>query len=144
MKKAILSILISLGVIVATATIYPYLNVGLDNGSEVSYPATGLTLKFEDGKLVAANGGTLAGSNNLNNVLYMVFGLGKETSGGGDDTAVAGDVNGDGEVTGSDVTALYNHILFGQDTEIFNGDQNGDGEVTGSDVTAVYNVLLGS
>lgn len=56
---------------------------------------------------------------------------------------VAGDVNGDGEVTGSDVTALYNHILFGQDTEIFNGDQNGDGEVTGSDVTAVYNIILG-
>ena len=45
--------------------------------------------------------------------------------------------------TGSDVTALYNHILFGQDTDIFNGDQNGDGEVTGSDVTAVYNIILG-
>ena len=58
-------------------------------------------------------------------------------------TTVPGDVNGDGEVTGSDVTALYNHILFGQDTEIFNGDQNGDGEVTGSDVTAVYNIILG-
>lgn len=57
--------------------------------------------------------------------------------------AVKGDVNGDGECTGSDVTALYNHILFGQDTEIFNGDQNGDGEVTGSDVTAVYNIILG-
>ena len=56
---------------------------------------------------------------------------------------VPGDVNGDGEVTGSDVTALYNHILFGQDTDIFNGDQNGDGEVTGSDVTAVYNIILG-
>ena len=57
--------------------------------------------------------------------------------------AVPGDVNGDGEVTGSDVTALYNHILFGQDTPIFNGDQNGDNEVTGSDVTAVYNIILG-
>ena len=57
--------------------------------------------------------------------------------------AIPGDVNGDGDVTGSDVTALYNHILFGQDTEIFNGDQNGDGEVTGSDVTAVYNIILG-
>ena len=60
-----------------------------------------------------------------------------------ENTIIKGDVNGDGEVTGSDVTALYNHILFGQDTEIFNGDQNGDGEVTGSDVTAVYNIILG-
>ena len=62
---------------------------------------------------------------------------------GGEPQPVPGDVNGDGEVTGSDVTALYNRILFGQDTEIFNGDQNGDGEVTGSDVTAVYNIILG-
>ena len=64
-----------------------------------------------------------------------------DLTGGG--SSIPGDVNGDGEVTGSDVTALYNHILFGQDTEIFNGDQNGDGEVTGSDVTAVYNIILG-
>ena len=40
MKKAILTLLVSVGVIVATATIYPYLNVGLNNGTEVSYPAT--------------------------------------------------------------------------------------------------------
>ena len=57
--------------------------------------------------------------------------------------AVPGDVNGDGDVTGSDVTALYNYILFGQETEVFNGDQNNDGDVTGSDVTAVYNIILG-
>ena len=60
----------------------------------------------------------------------------------GGSAVVPGDVNGDGVVAGSDVTALYNHILFGQDTEIFNGDQNGDGEVSGSDVTAVYNIIL--
>ena len=57
--------------------------------------------------------------------------------------AIPGDVNGDGDVTGSDVTALYNYILFGQETEVFNGDQNNDGDVTGSDVTAVYNIILG-
>ena len=71
-----------------------------------------------------------------------VYKIGKGVEPGGP-VAVPGDVNGDGEVTGSDVTALYNHILFGQDTEVFNGDQNGDGEVTGSDVTAVYNIILG-
>ena len=60
----------------------------------------------------------------------------------GGSAVVPGDVNGDGVVAGSDVTALYNHIRFGQDTEIFNGDQNGDGEVSGSDVTAVYNIIL--
>lgn len=57
--------------------------------------------------------------------------------------SVPGDVNGDGDVTGSDVTALYNYLLFNDSSAIVNGDQNGDGDITGSDVTAVYNILLG-
>lgn len=55
---------------------------------------------------------------------------------------VAGDVNGDGTCTASDVTALYNYILNNDDSAIVNGDQNGDGEITASDVTAVYNIIL--
>ena len=54
-----------------------------------------------------------------------------------------GDANYDDECTGSDVTALYNFILYNDSSAIVNGDQNGDGEVTGSDVTAVYNIILG-
>lgn len=57
--------------------------------------------------------------------------------------AVKGDVNGDGECTASDVTALYNAILYNDYSKIVNGDQNGDGTVTASDVTAVYNIILG-
>ncbi|MDY6294102.1 MAG: carbohydrate-binding domain-containing protein [Bacteroidales bacterium] len=57
-------------------------------------------------------------------------------------STVAGDVNGDGECTGSDVTALYNYILYNDASAIVNGDQNGDGDITGSDVTAVYNIIL--
>lgn len=59
-------------------------------------------------------------------------------------TAVAGDVNGDGECTASDVTALYNLILYNDASSIVNGDQNGDGTITASDVTAVYNIILGT
>ena len=62
---------------------------------------------------------------------------------GGTSVSIPGDVNGDGECTGSDVTALYNFILYNDSSAIVNGDQNGDGEVTGSDVTAVYNIILG-
>ena len=54
-----------------------------------------------------------------------------------------GDVNYDDECTGSDVTALYNFILYNDNSAIVNGVQNGDGEVSGSDVTAVYNIILG-
>lgn len=57
--------------------------------------------------------------------------------------AVAGDVNGDGSCTSSDVTALYNYILYNDSSAIVNGDQNGDNTITSSDVTAVYNIILG-
>lgn len=140
MRKALLSLLISAGVIVATATIYPYLNVNLNNGSEVSYPTTDLTLKFENGKLVAYNGSVQAGSNNLSSIQQMIFGL---DSGSGQ-TAIPGDVDGDGNVTAGDITALYNFILNNDASSIVNGDQDGDGNITSGDVTFVYTLLLGS
>ncbi|MBP5562203.1 MAG: hypothetical protein J6X70_10480 [Muribaculaceae bacterium] len=52
-----------------------------------------------------------------------------------------GDVNGDGVVSGADVTALYNVLLDGA-TVAGNPDVNGDNIVNGSDVTALYNILL--
>ena len=57
------------------------------------------------------------------------------------DDDVPGDVNGDGIVNGSDVTALYNYLLNNQATT-GNADVNGDGNINGSDVTALYNLLL--
>ena len=56
---------------------------------------------------------------------------------------IFGDVNCDGQVTGSDVTALYNYILYNNTTYFETSDVNGDGSVTGSDITAVYNIILG-
>lgn len=52
------------------------------------------------------------------------------------------DVNQDGEVTGSDVTAVYNYLIYNDTSYLSTSDVNGDGEVTGSDVTAIYNYLL--
>ena len=52
------------------------------------------------------------------------------------------DVNGDGLVSGADVTALYNDLLDGTEAEGIS-DINGDGVVSGADVTALYNLLLG-
>lgn len=58
------------------------------------------------------------------------------------DEAMSLDVNCDGDVTGSDVTAIFNYILNGNRTYISTSDVNGDGDVTGSDVTALYNYIL--
>lgn len=61
---------------------------------------------------------------------------------GGDTPSLKkGDVNGDGNVNGSDVTALYNYLLDGAAAK-GNPDMSGDGNVNGSDVTALYNILL--
>ena len=55
--------------------------------------------------------------------------------------AVDGDVNGDGFVTTSDVTALYNYLLNGDATYFATSDVDGDGYITVGDITYVYNII---
>ncbi len=62
----------------------------------------------------------------------------------GQQQAVPGDVNGDGDVNSVDITLLYNYLLDGDMNGIVNGDQDGDGYITTVDITFVYNVLLGN
>ena len=57
-------------------------------------------------------------------------------------TRLDGDVNGDGSVNVSDVTALINMILGVIPKNIASGDINGDGNVNVSDVTALVNLIL--
>ena len=58
-------------------------------------------------------------------------------------TVDAGDVNGDGRVNVSDVTALINMILGVVEKDEQAADINGDGKVNVSDVTALINIILG-
>ncbi len=58
-------------------------------------------------------------------------------------TAIPGDVNGDGSVNISDVTALVNIILGKGTDENGTADVNNDGSVNISDVTALVNIILG-
>ena len=53
-----------------------------------------------------------------------------------------GDINGDGEVNVSDVTALINKILGSSTYTDAVCDINGDGEINVSDVTALINMIL--
>lgn len=43
--------------------------------------------------------------------------------------AIKGDVNGDGTVRSTDVTALYNFLLYNDISSLVNGDVNGDGNI---------------
>ncbi len=58
-------------------------------------------------------------------------------------TTVTGDVNGDGDITAADITAIYNYLLNGDETFIEACDVDGDGFITTGDITAIYNILLG-
>ena len=55
--------------------------------------------------------------------------------------SLPGDVNGDGIVSGADVTALYGVLLDGKAVD-GKADVNGDTIVSGADVTALYTILL--
>ena len=62
--------------------------------------------------------------------------------GGGGDEPLAGDINGDGVVNVSDVTALVNKILAVETFADEVCDINADGVVNVSDVTALVNMIL--
>ena len=62
---------------------------------------------------------------------------------GSDDTpTMKGDVNGDGEVNGTDLVALTN-IILGKSEKRDAADVNGDGEVNGTDYVSLVNIVLG-
>ncbi len=56
---------------------------------------------------------------------------------------VKGDVNGDGKINVSDVTALINMIMGITTMDATVADVNGDGKVNVSDVSALINIILG-
>ena len=59
-------------------------------------------------------------------------------------SAVYGDVNGDGLITVADVTAIYNILLGNSHDYEDNADVTGDGNITVADITAIYRILLGN
>lgn len=74
----------------------------------------------------------------MQNVVILVFMLCPASM-----WATAGDVNGDGVVTSSDVTAIYNYLLNNDQTFVTTSDVDGDGAITVADITFIYNILLG-
>ena len=71
--------------------------------------------------------------------LFFVLCLGAFASSA---TAGVGDVNADGDVNVSDVTALVNQIIGSGSYSAQACDVNGDGEVNVSDVTALVNLII--
>ncbi len=66
--------------------------------------------------------------------------ISKKVTGSG---TLRGDVNGDGKVNVSDVSALINMIMGFTPMDVSRGDVNGDGKVNVSDVSALINMIMG-
>lgn len=53
------------------------------------------------------------------------------------------DVDGDGSLTVTDITCIYNYLLNGDETFVETSDIDGDGYITTTDITIIYNLILG-
>lgn len=96
-------------------------------------PPSDLTIRYDITGIVGSHGNGI-------NTVWQFLPLTYTPCG---DSPIYGDVNGDGEVTVGDVSAIYNIILGLSDEYKDKADVNGDGEVTVGDVSAIYDIILG-
>lgn len=130
--------LIALVAMTISAETYNYLKFTKTNGSTLTYSVEGLKLTYDNSNVYVTNAETTA-TIALAEVQDMYF----SNEAGGSDYKI-GDVNKDGEVTISDVTALIDYLLGGDESTInvLAANVNGDDEVTIADVTALIDLLL--
>ena len=139
MKKTIITMLIALVAMVASAETYNYLKFTKTNGTTLTYSVEGLKLTYDNTNVTITNAegtSTLA----LAEVQDMYF----SNDAGTTPSVLKGDVNNDNKVDISDATALINYLLLGDDNGI-NLDAanvNGDAVVDISDATTLINYLL--
>lgn len=138
MKKTIITMLIALVAMVASADTYSYLKFTRTDGSTVTYSVEGIKLTYDDTNVTITNVDGTA-SLPLAQVQNMEF----TNDAGSSTTVIRGDVNGDGSVNITDVSQLINY-LQGGDVEIVQAaaNCNGDNDVNISDVTMLINFLL--
>ncbi len=139
MKKTIITMLIALVTMTISAETYNYLKFTKTNGSTLTYSVEGLKLTYDNSNVYVTNAETTA-TIALAEVQDMYF----SNEAGGSDYKI-GDVNMDGSVTISDVTALIDYLLGGDESTInvLAANVNGDDGVTIADVTALIDLLLG-
>jgi len=137
MKKTIITMLIALVAMVASAETYNYLKFTKTNGSTVTYSVEGLKLTYDNSNVYVTNAETSA-TIALAEVQDMYF-----SNEGGSSSFIRGDVNNDGTVSISDVAALIDYMI--DNTTVINldaADCNADNNVSIADVSALIDYLL--
>ena len=130
--------LIALVAFMASAETYSYLKFTKTNGTTLTYSVEGLKITYDNANVYVTNAETAA-TLALAEVQDMYF-----SNEAGGNEFVRGDVNGDNDVTISDVTALIALLLNSNPTvsDYPAADCNQDGSVTIADVTKLINYLL--
>ncbi len=139
MKKTIITMLIALVAICASAETYSYLKFTKTNGTTVTCSVEGLKITYDNTNVTVTNAeGTTTIA--LAEVRDMYF------SNDGSTTPVyqLGDVNMDGDVNIADVTALIDYLLNGDDSviDLTAANVNEDNSLDISDVTHLIDMLL--
>ena len=140
MKKTIITMLIALVAMVASAETYNYLKFTKTDNSTVTYSVEGLKLTYDNTNVTITNAEGTA-TLPLAQVLNMEF----TNDPGTTPSVLIGDVNRDGDVTIGDVTALVDYLLGENaiDIDLAAADLNNDSEVNIEDVTELIDMLLG-
>ena len=139
MKKTIITMLIALVAMVASAETYNYLKFTKTDNSTVTYSVEGLKLTYDNTNVTITNvdgTATLA----LAQVKDMEFTNDASSTSG----TLLGDVNGDGTVNVTDITDLINAVLNEDYSSIVfaNADMDSNGIINVTDVTELINQVL--
>ena len=137
MKKTIITMLIALVAMVASAETYNYLKFTKTNGTTVTYSVEGLKLTYDNTNVTVTNvDGTATIA--LAEVQDMYF------SNEAAPSYVRGDVDCNGTIDIADVTALIDYLLSKDATGISleAGDCDLDGEISISDITTLIDYIL--
>jgi len=139
MKKTIITMLIALVALFASAETYNYLKFTKTNGSTVTYSVEGLKLTYDDTNVTITNVDGIA-TLPLAQVLDMEFTNDAGTTPG----SQIGDVNDDGYVNITDVTMLISYVMDSNAVTInlSNADVSDDGNVNITDVTMLINIVM--
>ena len=141
MKKTIITMLIALVAMVASAETYNYLKFTKTDNSTVTYSVEGLKLTYDNTNVTITN---IDGTATL--PLAQVKDMAFTNDPGSTPSVLIGDVNDDGSVTIADVTALIDYLLSDNASGInlAAAEINNDEEITIADVTALIDMLLSS
>ncbi|MBQ4367494.1 MAG: dockerin type I repeat-containing protein [Muribaculaceae bacterium] len=140
MKKIIFILVLAFATLQASADAFGYLKFNLSGSNEQAFAANGVKITFDNGNAIVTLADGTTSTLTLADINYFYFSDDAGTN------LLKGDVNGDGEISVADITALVNIVLSSEqltDPDLFyRADVNSDGEIGIADITSLVNLVM--